>query len=60
MKIAIHTGPTGGKLSGTSTAVASMGIASFSNLKLSKAGAYTFVVTDGKLTSAISASIKLL
>jgi hypothetical protein len=58
--VAKHAGPSGGILSGTDTAIAVMGVASFSNLKLGKAGVYTLEVTDGKLTDAVSASISVV
>jgi hypothetical protein len=58
--LSILSGPAGGKLSGTFTAKANHGIATFSKLLLTKAGTYRLKATDGKLASASSASFKLV
>ncbi|MGA3067140.1 MAG: Ser-Thr-rich GPI-anchored membrane family protein, partial [Tepidisphaeraceae bacterium] len=52
--LAVHTGP--GSASGTLTVSASGGIATFSNVILDTAGAYTLTATDGSLTAATSSS----
>lgn len=57
--IAKNTGPTGSTLTGTLTAAAVAGVATFSNLVLKTAGAYTLKATDGTLTAATSNSFNL-
>jgi uncharacterized repeat protein (TIGR03803 family) len=52
--IAINTGS--GTLNGTLTVAASSGIATFGNLSIDTSGNYTFVASDGILSSAISNS----
>lgn len=53
--MAIGTNPSAGTLSGTMTVSASAGIASFSSLKIDKAGTgYTLVASSGGLTDATS------
>lgn len=54
--VAIGTNPSGGTLSGTTTANAMAGVASFNDLSIDKTGiGYTLVATSGNLTSATSA-----
>ena len=48
------TGPSGATLGGTATATAAKGVATFSDLNISTAGAYRLTVTDGSLTASIS------
>jgi hypothetical protein len=58
--VAIGTNPSGGVLSGTLTAAASSGVASFSNLKISLAGVgYTLTAASGALTGATSAAFNI-
>ncbi|WP_224247027.1 S8 family serine peptidase [Hyalangium gracile] len=53
--LALGNNPSGGTLTGTTTATMSAGVATFSNLSLSKAGTgYTLVATATGLTSATS------
>ncbi len=54
--LAIASGPDGASLGGTLKPSAVAGVATFSDLALQKAGAYTLIATDGSLTSATSAS----
>jgi polygalacturonase len=55
--LAIETGP--GTLLGTATVAAVNGVATFSNLAIDTAGAYTLEATDGSLTAATSASFNV-
>jgi hypothetical protein len=55
--VAIASGPAGATLGGTTTVAAVNGVATFSNLTLSKAGTYTLTASDGSLTPATSTSI---
>jgi hypothetical protein len=57
--LAIASGPTGGTITGTVTAKVVNGVAVFNGLSLKKAGAYTFKVTDGSLTAAVSKTITI-
>lgn len=58
--LAIGTNPGGGILSGTTTAAASSGVATFSGLSIDKLGVgYTLVASSGALTSAASASFNI-
>jgi len=50
--LAVASGP--GVLSGTATVAASSGVATFNNVKLNTAGAYTLTASDGSLTTATS------
>ena len=55
---AIYSGTGGGALGGTVTVTTSSnGTATFTNLKISKAGSYTLIFTSGALTPAISNTI---
>ncbi|HUO09550.1 MAG TPA: Ig-like domain repeat protein [Phycisphaerae bacterium] len=51
------TNPNGAVLGGTKTVTSVNGVASFSNLTISKAGTYTLKVTSGTLQSATTRSI---
>ncbi len=55
--IAIATGT--GTLGGTTTAVVENGIATFSDLTITKTGSFTLQVTDGSLTSATTSSFTI-
>jgi uncharacterized repeat protein (TIGR03803 family) len=55
--MAVASGP--GTLGGTLTVAAVNGVATFSNLSATKAGAYTIKATDGALTSATSSSFTI-
>ncbi|HEX4794172.1 MAG TPA: hypothetical protein VH370_10290 [Humisphaera sp.] len=55
--LAIATGPAGGTLTGTHSAAAVKGIATFANLAIKTAGTYTLRATDGVLTAAVSKAI---
>jgi hypothetical protein len=57
--VAIAGGPAGAMLGGTTTVAAQNGAATFNNLTLSEAGAYTLVATDGALSSATSISFNV-
>jgi len=52
VRLAVASGP--GSISGTVTAIASGGIATFSNIILSTAGNYTLTASDGSLAPATS------
>ena len=54
--ISISTGPSGGKLTGTTAVAAKAGVATFSNLVPSKAGAYKLKAADGALSSVVTGS----
>ena len=56
--LSIHTGPTGATLAGTFTAAVSNGVATFNDLILDTAGAYTLTATDGAL-SVVSDPFKI-
>jgi hypothetical protein len=59
--ISVATGPAGGGFTATSTTTVQVvnGIATFTNLILTKAGTYTLRAVDGSLTSATSGSIAI-
>jgi hypothetical protein len=58
--VAIGNNPGGGTLSGTTTATAFQGIATFSNLSINNAGSgYTLVATAASMTSATSAAFNI-
>jgi uncharacterized repeat protein (TIGR03803 family) len=52
--LSINSGP--GSIGGTDSVSASNGVATFSNVKLDTAGAYTLAASDGSLTGADSSS----
>ncbi len=56
--LALNTGPTGGTLTGTLTRNAVNGVATFTGLKLNKAGNYTLRATANGLPPVISSTIK--
>jgi uncharacterized repeat protein (TIGR01451 family) len=59
--ISIGTNPVGGSLSGTTTVAAVNGVATFSNLRIDKAGnGYTLLASAAGLTSATSASFDIV
>ena len=59
--IAIGTNPAGGALSGTTTAAAVAGVATFSNLSLDKAGTgYTLAASTSGLTGVTSGTFNIL
>jgi uncharacterized repeat protein (TIGR01451 family) len=59
--ITIGNGPAGSSLSGTTTVAAVNGVATFSNLRIDKAGnGYTLVASAAGLTSATSASFDIV
>ena len=55
VRLAIASGPTGGKLTGIA-AVVRDGVATFKNLRATIAGTYTLTADDGTITAAISSS----
>ena len=55
--IAVQSGPGGFAAGSTLTATAVNGVATFSNLKLTTVGTYTFKATDGSLTPATTGNI---
>ena len=57
--LAIASGPADGVLSGTTTRLASGGIATFNNLSIQRAGIYTLRATSGVLTQATSAAFQI-
>ena len=57
--LAIASGPADGVLSGTTTRLASGGIATFNNLSIQRAGTYTLRATSGALTQATSAAFQI-
>ncbi|HEX4794255.1 MAG TPA: hypothetical protein VH370_10715, partial [Humisphaera sp.] len=59
VSIVIASGPTGGLLTGGAALAATSGVATFANLKLSKAGTYTLKAIDGLLTPIVSAAFKV-
>jgi uncharacterized repeat protein (TIGR03803 family) len=54
--LSLASEPAGAVLSGTVTVADALGIATFSDLKVTKSGRYTFKAIDGSLASAVSAS----
>ena len=58
--LTIATGPAGATLGGTTTVAAQNGVATFSNLNVSEAGAYILVASDGALTSNTSGSFNVI
>jgi uncharacterized repeat protein (TIGR03803 family) len=54
--LSLASGPTGGAIGGSLTANVVDGVATFTNLWLSKAGSYSLLATDGSLTSATSST----
>lgn len=60
INIAISTNPVSGSLSGTTTATATNGVASFGNLSIDKAGSgYSLVASTTGLTNAISSGFDI-
>jgi hypothetical protein len=57
VSLAISTGPVGALMGGTKSVHAVKGIATFSNVTLSKKGNYTLKALDGTLTLAVSKQI---
>jgi hypothetical protein len=55
----VGTGTVAATLSGTSSVAADGGIATFSDISLNFAGAYTLLASDAKLTTATSSSISI-
>ncbi len=55
--IGVGTGPSGATVTGTASVAAKAGVATFSNLLLTKAGTYTLKATDGSDTAGISSSL---
>jgi hypothetical protein len=60
VKMAIATGPSGATLTGTVSVAAKAGVATFSNLLLTKAGSYTIKATDAALTAVTSSTFKVV
>ena len=56
VSLAIATGPTNAAITGSTTATAASGIATFSNLSFATAGVYTLVASDASLTKTTSSS----
>jgi predicted outer membrane repeat protein len=50
--LSINSGPSGAMITGTSSAVATTGVATFSNVSLLTAGTYTFLARVGGMTQA--------
>lgn len=59
VKLAATSAPAGGAVSGTLSAPAVKGIATFNNLSMKVAGTYTLRATDGALTAAVSKPITI-
>jgi hypothetical protein len=57
---ALSSGPTGATLGGTKTAAAVAGVATFSNLLLTKAGSYVLKATDGSLASVLTSTFRVV
>ena len=57
--VTIALGSGGGTLSGTKTVAAASGVATFSNLSMDKAGAFTLAASDGALTGAASSEFTI-
>jgi hypothetical protein len=57
--LSLATSPSGATESGTFSVKAVNGVATFSNLILTKAGAYTLKATDGALTSATTSALSI-
>jgi hypothetical protein len=57
--LAVASGPAGFTAGSTTTAVVVNGVATFSNLTLDTAGAYTLSAADGALTGATSSNISI-
>lgn len=58
VSLTLNGGPAG-TLQGTTTATASQGVATFSNLVITRAGTYTITASSSPLTSAISSSFTI-
>ncbi len=58
--LSISSGPSGAAIQGTSSAPASSGVATFSNVLLDTAGTYVLEASSGKLTSATSSNITVV
>ncbi|MDP9175832.1 MAG: fibronectin type III domain-containing protein, partial [Planctomycetota bacterium] len=58
--LGVASGPGGGTLSGTLTAAANDGVATFSNVILSVAGGYTINATDGALQAGVSGMVSVV
>jgi hypothetical protein len=59
--VAIGTNPGGGTLSGTATAAAASGMATFATLSINKSGTgYTLTAASGSLTGATSAAFNIV
>lgn len=56
VKLTILSGPSGAVLGGTTSVAAVAGVATFSNITLSKPGTYKLLASDGKLKTAQSFS----
>ncbi len=59
VSITIASGPSGAKLTGTTSAAAKSGVATLSNLILDTTGAYMLTASDGSLTSVTTASFNV-
>ncbi|MGA2229939.1 MAG: hypothetical protein ABSH22_03350 [Tepidisphaeraceae bacterium] len=59
VKLAVASGPTGSVLGGTLKAVAQDGVATFTNVALTKAGSYTLEANHASVKSAASASFNV-
>jgi hypothetical protein len=58
VSLTLNGGPAG-TLQGTTTATASQGVATFSNLVITRAGTYTITASSSPLTSATSSSFTI-
>jgi hypothetical protein len=59
VKLVINTSPSGATLAGTRKVAATNGVATFSDISFSKAGAYTLSAADGSLAGATSAGFSV-
>src|SRR5262249_54397348 len=59
VSVSIASGPNGATLGGATAVPAVNGVATFSDLTLITAGAYTLMFSDGSLTSVVSSSFSI-
>ena len=55
--LTINSGPSGGAITGTSTAAVTNGVATFSGVTLDKVGSYVLQASDGNATPGLTSSI---
>ena len=58
--LTINSGPSGGAITGTSTAAVTNGVATFSGVTLDKVGSYVLQASDGNATPGLTSSITVV